>query len=112
MHSLKTIPITLEDRTAAITNTDFDDMYDRVFLHVVRHPGHSSTKIYDMQVRASRHRNAQVAMQREPSISLDFMPDETLGNITFAKQRMSIPMTKYLRKMSFFGGCVFFTLDD
>ncbi|KAG2014301.1 hypothetical protein CC2G_011131 [Coprinopsis cinerea AmutBmut pab1-1] len=103
MNSLKTVPVTLEDRTGAITNTDFDDMYDRVFLHVARVPGHSTTKIFEMQVRASRHRNAQAVQRATPTVSLDFMPDESLGTITFSKYRMSVPMSQYLRKLSFFG---------
>ncbi|RXW17866.1 hypothetical protein EST38_g7979 [Candolleomyces aberdarensis] len=105
MHSLKTIPITLEDRTAAITNTDFDDMYDRVFYQVVRNPGDTITRIYEMHVRASRSRNAapQGPTKGEPVILLQFQPDETLGMISFPKTRTSMPMNQFLRKISFFG---------
>ena len=102
MHSLKAIPITLEDRTGALTNTHFDDMYDRTFFQVVREPGDTETKIYEMHVRASRSRpNAPV--RGEPVITLSFQPNETLGTITFVKQRTTMPMNQYLRKISFFG---------
>ena len=105
MHSLKTIPITLEDRTAAITNTDFDDMYDRVFYQVVRNPGDTITRIYEMHVRASRsrHHAPQGPTKGEPVILLQFQPDETLGTITFPKTRTSMPMNQFLKKISFFG---------
>ncbi|TFK22782.1 hypothetical protein FA15DRAFT_671112 [Coprinopsis marcescibilis] len=104
MNSLKSIPLVLEDRTAAITNTDFDDMYDRVFLHISRIPGQSTTNLYEMQVRASRHRSREAhTVNREPTISLEFLQDETLGTVTFPKHRMAIPMSRYLRKLSFFG---------
>lgn len=113
MHSLKTIPITLEDRTAAITNTDFDDMYDRVFFQVVRNPGDTATRIYEMHVRATRHRTAMPA-KGEPVITLHFQPDETLGTITFNKHHKTMPMNHFLRKMSFFGSSLMrkFTASD
>lgn len=112
MHSLKAIPITLEDRTAAITNTDFDDMYDRVFFQVVRNPGDTVTKIYEMHVRASRQRHGAPVRNGEPVITLSFLPDETLGTISFCKLRMSMPMNQFLRKMSFFGSYVAYHLGD
>lgn len=114
MHSLKAIPITLEDRTAAITNTDFDDMYDRVFFQVVRNPGDTVTKIYEMHVRASRQRHGAPVRNGEPVITLSFLPDETLGTISFCKLRMSMPMNQFLRKMSFFGSSLMrkFTASD
>ncbi|KAF5337838.1 hypothetical protein D9611_014811 [Ephemerocybe angulata] len=113
IHSLKAIPITLEDRTAAITNTDFDDMYDRVFFQVVRNPGDTTTKIYEMHVRASRYRNA-VPVRGEPVITLDFQPNETLGTISFWKHQNCMPMNQFLRKMSFFGSSLMrkFTASD
>ncbi|KAF6763301.1 hypothetical protein DFP72DRAFT_528821 [Ephemerocybe angulata] len=113
IHSLKAIPITLEDRTAAITNTDFDDMYDRVFFQVVRNPGDTTTKIYEMHVRASRYRNA-VPVRGEPVITLAFQPDETLGTISFWKHQKCMPMNQFLRKMSFFGSSLMrkFTASD
>lgn len=101
------LPLTFEDRTSSITNTDFDDMYDRMFFHVARQPGRSTTKIYEMNIRASRHRST-LPLGRDPIIHLDFQDDESLGTISFFKPPFtgSIPMAKYLKKTSFFGTCV------
>lgn len=97
-------PITLEDRTGINTNTDFDDMYDRIFFHVARTPGQTTTKIYEMTIRASRHRST-LPLDKEPIILLDFAPDESLGTISFLKapSQPSISMGRYLRKTSIFG---------
>ncbi|PPR04332.1 hypothetical protein CVT24_013371 [Panaeolus cyanescens] len=98
------LPLTLEDRTGQLTNSDFDDMYDRLFLHVARQPGKTTTKIYEMNIRASRHRSKQ-PLNRDPIIVLEFMPDESLGTVTFLKPpyQGSILMSRYLKKTSFFG---------
>ncbi|KIM42626.1 hypothetical protein M413DRAFT_444320 [Hebeloma cylindrosporum] len=98
------LPLTLEDRTSSITNTDFDDMYDRVFFHVERQPGRTTTKIYEMNIRASRHRST-LPLGRDPIIHLDFQEDESLGTVSFFKPPFtgSIPMARYLKKTSFFG---------
>ena len=97
-------PITLEDRTGINTNTDFDDMYDRIFFHVARTLGQTTTKIYEMTIRASRHRST-LPLDREPIILLDFAPDESLGTISFLKapSQPAISMGRYLRKTSIFG---------
>ncbi|PPQ98225.1 hypothetical protein CVT26_003396 [Gymnopilus dilepis] len=101
---LKQVPLTFEDRTGQLTNTDFDDMYDRRFFHVTRQPGHTTTKIYEMNHRASRYRNA-LPLVREAIVHLDFQPDETLGTISFFKApyQGTIPMSRYLKKTAFFG---------
>jgi len=98
------LPLTLEDRTAQLTNTDFDDMYDRRFFHVARSPGSNTTRIYEMNFRASRHRSAQ-PLNRDPIIQLDFQPNETLGTISFLKApyHTTMPMSRYLKKTAFFG---------
>jgi len=95
----------LEDRTGQLTNSDFDDMYDRQFFHVARAPGRTSTRIYEMSIRASRHRSS-LPLTAEPIIQLDFMPDESLGTVWFLRGPMtdSVPMGKYLKKTAFFGG--------
>ncbi|KJA16083.1 hypothetical protein HYPSUDRAFT_47720 [Hypholoma sublateritium FD-334 SS-4] len=97
------LPLTFEDRTAHISNTDFDDMYDRLFFHVVRQPGRATTKIYQMSVRASRHRST-LPIPGEALIHLDFGADESLGTISFFKSPLhgSIPMSRYLKKTGFF----------
>ncbi|KAJ7580255.1 hypothetical protein C8J56DRAFT_278571 [Mycena floridula] len=99
------LPYVFEDRTGSTTLSDFDDIYDRLFFRIARVERTTSTLIYDMPRRASRHRDSQV-FQRPPLISLDFMPDESLGTITlFHLNPLPIPMGRYLRKSSFmFGG--------
>ncbi|KAF8972084.1 hypothetical protein BDZ97DRAFT_1783092 [Flammula alnicola] len=98
------LPLTFEDRTGQITNSDFDDMYDRMFFHVARQPGRTTTKIYKMNIRASRHRSTQ-PIGREAIVHLDFGADESLGTVSFFKAPFqgSIPMSRYLKKIAFFG---------
>ncbi|KAJ8518513.1 hypothetical protein ONZ45_g4438 [Pleurotus djamor] len=94
---------TLEDRTALISSSDFDDIYDRLFLRVARNPRSTSTRIYKMKHRSSRHRDSQ-PFTNEPVVILDFASDESLGNITFTQAKFTVPMSRYLRKTSLFGG--------
>ncbi|KAF4574318.1 hypothetical protein EYR36_005651 [Pleurotus pulmonarius] len=94
---------TLEDRTALISSSDFDDIYDRLFLRVSRPTKATSTMIYKMKHRSSRHRDSQ-PLTAEPIVVLDFAPDESLGNISFPKAKVTVPMARYLRKTSLFGG--------
>lgn len=100
------LPYSFEDRTGSNTHSDFDDIYDRMFFHVTRQPGRSTTYIYEMPIRASRHRSS-LPLNREPSVVLEFLPDESLGNLTFVGKgpfpATTIPMARYLRKMSLFG---------
>jgi hypothetical protein len=98
------LPLTFEDRTAQTTNTDFDEMYDRLFFHVARQPGRATTKIYQMNSRASRHRST-LPIPNEALIHLDFATDESLGTVSFFKSPLSgsIPMSRYLKKTAFFG---------
>ncbi len=98
------LPLTFEDRTAGLSNTDFDDIYDRMFFHVKRVPGSSTTKIFEMHFPASRHRG-NVPSHRGPIIQLDFLPDEHLGTISFFNGpfQNTLQMSQYLKKTSFFG---------
>ncbi|KAH9483289.1 hypothetical protein JR316_0005395 [Psilocybe cubensis] len=98
------LPYTFEDRTGQLSNSDFDEMYDRFFFHVARQPGHTSTKIYEMNNRASRFRST-LPLTRDPIIHLDFQADENLGTISFTKapQQSTMPMSRYLKKTAFFG---------
>ena len=95
-------PLQFEDRTGYITNTDFDDMYDRMHFHVSRLPGHTSTKIFRMGFRPSRVRNS-LPLPPNPEVSLDFGPHEALGTISLSlvsSYRANLPMAQYLRKTS------------
>ncbi|KAF8989822.1 hypothetical protein BDQ17DRAFT_1372706 [Cyathus striatus] len=98
------LPFIFEDRTGHNTGSDFDDMYDRMFYHISRQPGHTTTKIYEMPIRASRHRST-LPLDRDPIVYLEFLPDESLGNVSFMKppNQATIPMSRYLRKTSLFG---------
>ena len=96
------LPLQFEDRTGYITNTDFDDMYDRMHFHVSRLPGHTSTKIFRMGFRPSRVRNS-LPLPPDPEVSLDFGPHEALGTISLSlvsAYRANLPMAQYLRKTS------------
>ena len=96
------LPLHFEDRTGFITNTDFDDLYDRMHFHVSRLPGQTSTKIFRMGFRPSRVRNS-LALPPNPEVSLDFGPQETLGTISLSLMSAytaNLPMTQYLRKTS------------
>lgn len=98
-------PYILEDRTGLNTATDFDDLYDRIFFRIARVPDRTTTMIYSMNIRGSRHRDS-LPFTREPIVILDFMPDERLGDISYVRRpsNFSMPMQRYLRKTSLFGG--------
>ncbi|KAL0948848.1 hypothetical protein HGRIS_008969 [Hohenbuehelia grisea] len=104
---------TLEDRTGHNTCSDFDDIYDRLYLRVARLPQRTTTMIYQMRHRSSRHRDS-MPFSAEPIVILDFASDESLGNISFTKAQITIPMSRYLRKTSLFGGSLSrkFTASD
>jgi hypothetical protein len=101
------LPYIFEDRTGAHTSSDFDDIYDRLFFHVATAPqrsGSSAIMLYSMRCRSSRHRDSQ-PFQHTPSAVLEFLPDGSLGNVSFMQPggTLTIPMVRYLRKTSLFG---------
>ena len=96
------LPLHFEDRTGYITNTDFDDMYDRMHFHVSRLPGQTSTKIFRMGFRPSRVRNS-LPLPPNAEVTLDFGPHEALGTISLSllsAYKANLPMAQYLRKTS------------
>ncbi|KIK68850.1 hypothetical protein GYMLUDRAFT_34843 [Collybiopsis luxurians FD-317 M1] len=98
------LPYVFEDRTGQFDSSDFDDIYDRLFYRVARDPQRTATMVYDMGRRASRHRDS-LPFHRRPIAILNFMPDESLGNICYPRNsNASIPMNHYLRRTSIFGG--------
>ncbi|KAF7300896.1 hypothetical protein MKEN_01315900 [Mycena kentingensis (nom. inval.)] len=109
MHAqTQSLPFVLEDRTGAYTSTDFDDIYDRAFFHVVYAPQSSAVMLYSMNRRASRHRDAHWQPHlHTPAAVLEFAVDGGLGNVSFAptpsSKGMVLPMARYLRKTSLFG---------
>lgn len=98
-------PYILEDRTGINSASDFDDLYDRIFFHIARPPHRSTTMIYGMNFRGSRHRDS-LPFSQEPIAVLDFAPDNSLGSISYPElpTKFTMPMNRYLRKMSLFGG--------
>ncbi|KAH7888275.1 hypothetical protein F5I97DRAFT_978443 [Phlebopus sp. FC_14] len=105
------IPFTFEDRTGQLHGSDYDDIYDRMFLRVTPYP-HSTTgnsnalAIYIMGRRSSRRADTR-HLERRPSVVLEFAgPSLGLGTIHFVQppaSSLSIPMNNYLKKTGLFG---------
>lgn len=101
------LPYAFEDRTGRLTASDFDEIYDRLFLHVAQSPQETNgttLMIYNMHRRATRHRDL-LPLREEPSVILEFGAKNALGVITFLQPpaRLSVPMNRYLRKINLFG---------
>jgi hypothetical protein len=106
MYRQRPLPYIFEDRTGQLTGSDFDDMYDRLFFRVSRPvPSKPVTMLYDMGRRATRHRDS-LPFQRDPIAVMEFGPGESLGTVSYMQKptNVSIPMSRYLRKTSLFGG--------
>ena len=104
------LPYILEDRTGVYNASDFDDIYDRLFLRIAEssHDAESSVSmIYDMGKRSSRRPDSR-HFDRQPTVVLDFGPNGALGSVHFMQPpaSCSLPMYQYLRKTTIFGGCV------
>lgn len=104
------MPFTFEDRTGQLKGSDYDDIYDRMFIRVTTYPsaGNGTTlAIYVMGRRSTRHGDMR-HLERHPSVVLEFGgPSFGLGTIHFLKPppaSVSIPMNNYLRKTALFGG--------
>ncbi|KAI6035850.1 hypothetical protein EDC04DRAFT_3032467 [Pisolithus marmoratus] len=106
------MPFTFEDRTGNLHSSDFDDIYDRMFLRITPYPHPSSGNkntfaIYVMGCRSTRRRDTR-HLERHPSVILEFAETRPgLGTIHFTQSpssNISIPMHTYLRKTTFFGG--------
>ncbi|KAI6033437.1 hypothetical protein BKA83DRAFT_4176927 [Pisolithus microcarpus] len=106
------MPFTFEDRTGDLHSSDFDDIYDRMFLRITPYshaaPGNKSTwAIYVMGCRSTRRKDTR-HLERHPSVVLEFSETRPgLGTIRFTQSpssNISIPMHTYLRKTTFFGG--------
>ncbi|KIM53848.1 hypothetical protein SCLCIDRAFT_138116 [Scleroderma citrinum Foug A] len=106
------MPYTFEDRTGDIKDSDFDDIYDRMFLRVASYPhaspGRATTlALYVMARRSTRHRDVR-HLERQPSVILEFGEAHLgLGTIHFTQSpssTVSIPMNNYLKKTTLFGG--------
>jgi len=105
---LAPLPYILEDRSGVYNSSDFDDIYDRLFLRIAessRDAESSVSMIYDMGRRSSRRPDSR-HFDRQPSVVLDFGPNGKLGNVHFMQPlaACSLPMYQYLRKTTIFGG--------
>lgn len=101
-------PYILEDRSALYNASDFDDIYDRLFLRIAessREAGKSVLSIYDMGRRSSRRQDSR-HLDRQPSVILEFGHNGALGTIHFIQRPATTSMTmhQYLRKTTIFGG--------
>ncbi|PIL36355.1 hypothetical protein GSI_00043 [Ganoderma sinense ZZ0214-1] len=112
----RVLPYYLEDRSGHYTGTDFDEIYDRLFLRVARptpaqalaahYPGPDAAltlMIYDTGRRSASPRLSRPP-PREPAAILEFGANGALGTISFVEARVSMPMAQYLRKTSMFAG--------
>jgi hypothetical protein len=110
------LPFVFEDQSGHPTESHFDDIYDRLFLRVSEQPSGPASSdassaydktimIYNMGQRWSRRRG-YLHVHCSPSVVLAFAPTATLGTITYLHPTSprTIPITKYLRKTSIFGG--------
>ncbi|KAI6096750.1 hypothetical protein F5141DRAFT_1190974 [Pisolithus sp. B1] len=106
------MPFTFEDRTGNLHSSDFDDIYDRMFLRVTPYShaasGNKNTlAVYVMGCRSTRRKDTR-HLERHPSVVLEFGETRPgLGTIRFPQSpssSISIPMHTYLRKTTFFGG--------
>ncbi|TFY80160.1 hypothetical protein EWM64_g3853 [Hericium alpestre] len=98
-----------EDRTGLISDSDFDEVYDRMFLRVSSTPQRTQNAgimIYDMGQRSTSHSDRR-HFYRDPAMILDFGPNGALGTVWFPRKSVSVPMQQYLRKVSLFGGSLF-----
>jgi len=98
----------LEDRYAVYNESDFDDIYDRLFIRIAESSRDAETAvsmIYDMGRRSTRRRDTR-HFERQPSVVLEFGSNGALGTIRFMQPTRSSPMSmyQYLRKTSIFGG--------
>lgn len=94
------LPIILEDRSGQYDASDFDDIYDRLFLRIA--PSENQTnRIYNMGTRSS-HKPDSRHVERQPSVVLDF----GAGSIHFLRvsRPFSLPIQQYLRRTAIFGG--------
>lgn len=107
------MPYMFEDRTGRVTGSDYDDIYDRMFIRVIPHPRSPARSdnvlaIYNMGRRSTRHGDTR-HLERQPLVVLEFAEGAAggLGNISFfypPAPSMTMPMNRYLRKTTFFGG--------
>ncbi|KAH9936774.1 uncharacterized protein BXZ73DRAFT_89296 [Epithele typhae] len=105
----RNLPFHLEDRTGDFMGSDFDEIYDRLFLTVSRptpsHPDAETTLlVYDTGRRSSSRRQAHAPRDVQPTVVLEFGVGGALGTITFVRSGSGVPMSHFLRRTSMFSG--------
>ncbi|KAI0337484.1 hypothetical protein BDW22DRAFT_1433260 [Trametopsis cervina] len=118
----RSLPYFLEDRTGLVAHSDYDDIYDRLFLsvsspslpcgHAPSHPQSQPTTLTihntGRRSSSSHHPNGPPRLHRsssEPAITLEFGARGALGNVILPAHAGSegpVPMGQWLRKTSLF----------
>ncbi|KAK2465848.1 hypothetical protein APHAL10511_001489 [Amanita phalloides] len=93
-----------EDRTGRNDDSDWDDIYERLFFRVSRDPVGHRINIYKVAYRMMRRDKSH--WELEPDVVLEFNANQSLGQITYGTElyKCTFPMSRYLKKTSFFGG--------
>ncbi len=124
------IPFIFQDRTGQYLHTDFDEIYDRMFLSVksssssaasaalqahspsrLAFPSFSgsapappvTTRIFNSGSRPRGH-------LPEPAAILDFGPGGVPGTVLFVKEGLAVQMADWVRSGGMLGRCVFVVL--
>ena len=101
------IPFILEDKTGDNACSDFDEIYDRMFLRTKSMSGPGgrgfTTYIYDEGRRSS----TLGSFYGKPLVVLDFVADNGLGQVTFVELSSSMSMDNWMMGTSFFGKAFF-----
>ncbi|KAI0765561.1 hypothetical protein BC629DRAFT_1293484 [Irpex lacteus] len=119
----RALPYFLEDRTGQLSDTEYDDIYDRLFLHVSSSSPSSPSSpspqpltitISSTPRRSSPHSHSHPPNTRrlstsEPSVTLEFGGSRgalSLGSVTFSMKgrKESLGMGTWLRRTSLFSG--------
>lgn len=110
-------PFIFEDRTGLLATSDFDDVYDRLFLRVAEQTSpvpklssspptqtHRTLFVFDMLHRWSPRREHTYQNHRSPRAVMQFGVHDTLGTVEFALPGLetTVHMSKYLQKTSMF----------
>ncbi|KAI5120753.1 hypothetical protein M0805_007827 [Coniferiporia weirii] len=97
------LPYFLEDRTGDVANTEFNELYDRMFFGVAGSsragagPGVATLRIFELGSRSSSRGPAAAHFgARSPAVVLDFASGGAPGTVLFVQQSVSMPMTRWL----------------
>ncbi|KAK0185284.1 hypothetical protein F5146DRAFT_201773 [Armillaria mellea] len=94
------MPIFLEDKSGRLTGSEFIDIHDRMrfsYRCTARDSVHTAYMIYNLSAMVYQGSCPRAV------VALDFGPNNALGTVSFSS-RESVPMKKYLPKISNHGG--------